>query len=139
MKLLKCAIANLNIDTFRELTPRQVSACNLLIMFWGGHEGSWIISQCSEPLLDKIWFIGNASTIPVLEEYISKQSVPRLRRKAEVALEKLKERLGDTSLLRQVGVAGTPAESCALLHISSPAQDSDLQRSTGNKSESKES
>lgn len=114
-KVLRCAIANLDIDTFQDLTPRQMSACNSLLMFWSESDVSWIRTQCSEPLLDKIWFIGNASTIPVLEGYISKQSVPRLRRKAEVALEKLRERLGDTSLLRQVGVAGTPAESGELL------------------------
>ncbi len=114
-KVLRCAIANLDIDTFQDLTPRQMSACNSLLMFWGDSDLSWIRAHCCEPLLDKIWFVGNASTIPVLEEYISKQTVPRLRRKAEVALEKLQERLGDTSLLRQVGVAVTLAESGDLL------------------------
>ena len=114
--VLKRAIAEQSPDAVEPMTAHQLNACNSLLMFWAEPDLRWIRNQCAETLLDKIWFLGNASTIPVLEEYIAKQPKERLRMKAQVALSKLHERLGDTSLLREAGAPQIAVRSADLLH-----------------------
>ncbi len=68
---------------------------------------------------------GDSSSLHVLGTLARDKRYPALRTEAKQAIEQVQSRLAGAN--------------CELLHIPSPAQDSDLLRSTGNKGESKES
>ncbi len=113
---LLSTLNEVDTQTVQPLTHHQVQACNVLIAGTGYPELWQIRKSISEPLLDKIWFLGNSSTIPVLEEYISKQHKEQLRLKAQLALAKLRDRLGDTLLLREAIAPQIAVRSTDLLH-----------------------
>ncbi len=112
---LNHAASDLCPDSPPSLTREQLILCHSLISVSSYDRLDWLRNNCQEAFLDKIWFIGDASTIPVLEKYVSKQTVASLRTKGEIALNKLRERLGDSSLLREVIVDETRREGGQLL------------------------